>query len=145
MFANLTCSPVSQAQHFSPIPSNQMDDFGPPPRPPPPSMPLAYGTTTDITSGGRMPSPEPYTSGGPYAYGAGAAVGGSNPLEHDQVPLTRDESREMDELTYGYNGPLTRIEEEPRPTSNGTGLLSPRARGGGPFYQQNRDRDLTWL
>lgn len=117
-----------------------MDEVGNyPPAPPPAS--LARGNHTDVTSDGRIPSPEPYTSNAyGYGYPPGSALGGSTPLDNDQVPLTREETREPDEYGYGYGHGLTRIEEEdfPRPATGKGPVNSPRGGGGGPFFQQNR-------
>ena len=112
--------------------------------PPPPAASLPRGNYTDITSDGRGQSPEPYSNTGyNYNYPPGAALGGGAPLEHDEVPLTREETQPPDDpYGYGYGHGLTAIEEEddPRPTTGAThtGIHSPRGGGGGPFFQQNR-------
>jgi hypothetical protein len=109
---------------------------------PPPPVPVTDQRSMNPIVDHDGPYAEPWDPQSNYGYSAGA-VGGSQ-MEHDEVPLTRD-----DDFQHGYNSGLGRIsEEEPRPgmAISTTGHVSspvqpypgPRRDGGGPLWQQNR-------
>lgn len=110
---------------------------------PPPPVPVRnQQRTMNSAAGHDEPYSEPWDPSSNYGYGNSAgAVGGSSHMEHDEVPLTRD-----DDFDHSYNSGLGRIsEEQPRPgTAISTpGQMSqvypgPRGGGGGPLWQQNR-------
>ncbi|KAF4982449.1 hypothetical protein FZEAL_1967 [Fusarium zealandicum] len=141
---------VPQNTHnFAPLPSVQEVDETPM-RPPPPA-PLAQRSLAPVREDG-YPRPEPWEPPAAYGYGSGsgAAVGAGGQMEHDEMPLTR----EQEEFFHSYNQGLGRISEEnPRPgTAISTpGTMSspvsaypgPRGGGGGPLWQQNRGP--AWL
>ncbi|KAF4496486.1 hypothetical protein FAGAP_7358 [Fusarium agapanthi] len=138
-----------QVQHIGP-PLDSNHNFAPVPpmhetekmAPPPPVPVRNQQRTMNSASGHEEPYSEPWDPSSNYGYGNSAgAVGGSSHMEHDEVPLTRD-----DDFDHSYNSGLGRISEEhPRPgTAISTpGQMSqvypgPRGGGGGPLWQQNR-------
>ncbi|KAF9765855.1 hypothetical protein IL306_001780 [Fusarium sp. DS 682] len=129
--------PLDNNHNFAPVPPMHETDK----MPPPPPVPTRDQRTMNPAAEHDEPYSEPWD---PSNYGHGnsaGAVGGSSQLEHDEVPLTRD-----DDFNHSYNSGLGRIsEEQPRPgTAISTpGQMSqvypgPRGGGGGPLWQQNR-------
>lgn len=109
---------------------------------PPPPVPVTDQRSMNPIVDHDGPYSEPWDPQSNYGYSAGA-VGGTQ-MEHDEIPLTRD-----DDFPHGYNSGLGRIsEEEPRPgmAISTPGHISspvqpypgPRRDGGGPLWQQNR-------
>ncbi|KAM0340235.1 hypothetical protein ACHAPU_010579 [Fusarium lateritium] len=136
-----------QVQHIGPPLDNHAFAPVPPMResdkvPPPPPVPVTNQRTMDPVIEHDGPYSEPWDPSANYGYGHSAsAVGGDRHMEHDEVPLTRD-----DDFQHDYNNGLGRISEEaPRP---GTAISTPgqqsqvypgpRGGGGGPLWQQNR-------
>lgn len=131
--------PLDNNHNFAPVPlMHETDKMAPPP-----PVPVRNQQRTMSSAAGREePYSEPWDPSSNYGYGNSAgAVGGSSHMEHDEVPLTRD-----DDFDHSYNSGLGRISEEhPRPgTAISTpGQMSqvypgPRGGGGGPLWQQNR-------
>ncbi|KAF5713376.1 transmembrane alpha-helix domain-containing protein [Fusarium mundagurra] len=132
--------PLDNNHNFAPVPlMHETDKMAPPP----PVPVRNQQRTMNSAAGHEEPFSEPWDpSSNNYGYGNSAgAVGGSSHMEHDEVPLTRD-----DDFDHSYNSGLGRISEEhPRPgTAISTpGQMSqvypgPRGGGGGPLWQQNR-------
>ncbi|KAF5982961.1 hypothetical protein FCOIX_3419 [Fusarium coicis] len=131
--------PLDNNHNFAPVPlMHETDKMAPPP----PVPVRNQQRTMNSAAGHEEPYSEPWDPSSNYGYGNSAgAVGGSSHMEHDEVPLTRD-----DDFDHGYNSGLGRISEEhPRPgTAISTpGQMSqvypgPRGGGGGPLWQQNR-------
>ncbi|KAF5258130.1 hypothetical protein FOXYS1_11315 [Fusarium oxysporum] len=131
--------PLDNNHNFAPVPlMHETDKMAPPP----PVPVRNQQRTMDSAAGHDEPYSEPWDPSSNYGYGNSAgAVGGSSHMEHDEVPLTRD-----DDFDHSYNSGLGRIsEEQPRPgTAISTpGQMSqvypgPRGGGGGPLWQQNR-------
>jgi hypothetical protein len=130
--------PLENNHSFAPVPPMQEADK----MAPPPPVPVTDQRSMNPIVDHDGPYAEPWDPQSNYGYSAGA-VGGSQ-MEHDEVPLTRD-----DDFQHGYNSGLGRIsEEEPRPgmAISTTGHVSspvqpypgPRRDGGGPLWQQNR-------
>ncbi|KAF4335920.1 hypothetical protein FBEOM_10189 [Fusarium beomiforme] len=129
--------PLDNNHNFAPVPLMHETDK----MPPPPPVPTRDQRTMNPVAEHDEPYSEPWDPSN-YGYGNSAgAVGGSSQMEHDEVPLTRD-----DDFNHSYNSGLGRIsEEQPRPgTAISTpGQMSqvypgPRGGGGGPLWQQNR-------
>ncbi|KAF5548997.1 hypothetical protein FNAPI_8146 [Fusarium napiforme] len=131
--------PLDNNHNFAPVPlMHETDKMAPPP----PVPVRNQQRTMNSAAGHEEPYSEPWDPSSNYGYGNSAgAVGGSSHMEHDEVPLTRD-----DDFDHSYNSGLGRISEEyPRPgTAISTpGQMSqvypgPRGGGGGPLWQQNR-------
>ncbi|EMT60548.1 hypothetical protein FOC4_g10011823 [Fusarium odoratissimum] len=131
--------PLDNNHNFAPVPlMHETDKMAPPP----PVPVRNQQRTMNSAAGHDEPYSEPWDPSSNYGYGNSAgAVGGSSHMEHDEVPLTRD-----DDFDHSYNSGLGRIsEEQPRPgTAISTpGQMSqvypgPRGGGGGPLWQQNR-------
>ncbi|KAF5962478.1 hypothetical protein FBULB1_14119 [Fusarium bulbicola] len=131
--------PLDNNHNFAPVPPmHETDKMAPPP----PVPVRNQQRTMNSAAGHEEPYSEPWDPASNYGYGNSAgAVGGSSHMEHDEVPLTRD-----DDFDHSYNSGLGRISEEhPRPgTAISTpGQMSqvypgPRGGGGGPLWQQNR-------
>ncbi|KAF5240999.1 hypothetical protein FANTH_9325 [Fusarium anthophilum] len=131
--------PLDNNHNFAPVPPmHETDKMAPPP----PVPVRNQQRTMNSAAGHEEPYSEPWDPSSNYGYGNSAgAVGGSSHMEHDEVPLTRD-----DDFDHSYNSGLGRISEEhPRPgTAISTpGQMSqvypgPRGGGGGPLWQQNR-------
>ncbi|CAM1511688.1 Fc.00g092010.m01.CDS01 [Cosmosporella sp. VM-42] len=143
-------SPVPQARQFEPVPTTQ-EMYQDTPQPPPAIRAVPAHDESEYarevrtpSPSPRIPSPEPYSSA--YGYALDAITGGPRQLDHDEVPLRRN-SEEMEDFPHGFGSALSAIdEEESRPDSHGSNHPGARARGGGPFYQQNRGpSNLTWL
>ncbi|KAH6958402.1 hypothetical protein DER45DRAFT_221971 [Fusarium avenaceum] len=128
--------PLDNNHNFAPVPPMRETDKVHPP----PPVPVTNQRTLDPAVDHDGPYSEPWDPSASYGYGHSAsAVGGGAQMEHDEVPLTRDED-------FQYNSGLGRISEEaPRP---GTAISTPgqssqvypgpRGGGGGPLWQQNR-------
>ncbi|RGP80870.1 hypothetical protein FLONG3_1018 [Fusarium longipes] len=130
--------PLENNHSFAPVPPMQEADK----MAPPPPVPVTDQRSMNPIVEHDGPYSEPWDPQSNYGYSA-SAVGGTQ-MEHDEVPLTRD-----DDFQHSYNSGLGRIsEEEPRPgmAISTPGHISspvqpypgPRRDGGGPLWQQNR-------
>ncbi|CAG7564062.1 unnamed protein product [Fusarium equiseti] len=133
--------PLENNHSFAPVPPMQEADK----MAPPPPVPVTDQRSMNPIVEHDGPYAEPWDPQSQYGYSA-SAVGGGAQMEHDEVPLTRDDDFNTQ---HSYNAGLGRIsEEEPRPgqaiTTPGhmssplQGPYNPRRDGGGPLWQQNR-------
>lgn len=118
---------------------------------------MAHGNATNIDNGPYDEGAVPYQPSYPYGYGPGStaggvmAVGATSHDEADQVPLTKETTREIDDFSQGFNTALHDIQDDSRPSTNNNGMGAYAAgyrRGEGTaLWQQNRKttRNNMWI